>query len=1542
MRTRLSIFCDKVIEAGWLVAIAIVPLFFNIYSQRVFEPDKISLLRSLVLVMAAAWLVRAIEDWRSGAGALSALSPATAGDTRGARWKRLIQAPMVIATLLLVLVYIISTVLSVSPAVSFFGSYQRLQGAYTTFSYVVLFFLVLDGLRTRRQLDRLVTTAILVSFPIALYGLVQHFGLDPLPWGGDVTNRVASNMGNAIFVAAYLIMVLPLTLMRLLKNWKEAAGPVDTRGGLWGLAAFLLLATCLLAAMSVRQDTGSSWVVWVALLVGLGLQVPIYLLNPAERRMPILAISLPLTFAFLLAFSWLQEVIIPPPEGVDVPGHMWLGILAALIFVAAMIAFAYYLRKPVARLLLLSAYCIILIAQLICIFYTQSRGPLLGLLAGLFVFVASLGILKRKVGLTWAIAGFFLAVSVFLVVFNTVNTPLIEKLRETRYIGRLGKVLQTQEGTGKVRVLIWGGVIDMVLPHDPLVTPGPDGGPDPVNALRTFIGYGPESMYVAYNRFYPADLAHYEKRNASPDRSHNETFDALAQTGIVGFLVYMVVFASIFYYALKLLGLMRDPWQRWTFLGLWIGGGIVGALVSWLAGGEVYIGVGIPGGVIILGLGGYLLLIAGKASLDRSFRESLGGANMLWGIALLSAITAHFVEIHFGIAIAATRTYFWIYTALLVALGTRFAAQPALSGEPVRLAEGPEVATAGRSHAAAVKPQPTGGKLPPTAGKKQPASGRQAAAKRRQPTAVSRKPSAIGRASYANDWWGTVALWTLMAILILGTMLFDYVTVQDQSTGALDTIWRSLTQRGGTASPMMLVVFLVVWAAVGLVGLADLATRGEPAGKGVKQWLSGVGVYLGGSFLGVLVFGLLHAVRIRPVTLSTSDATNPLPNTITYYYIAILLAVAALALILTFLFRRPVQAWRWSGKPADAVLLASGIVLPVVALVLLVVTNLGIVRADIMYKQGLTSEKAGEWEGAIYFYQKAIDAAPDQDYYYLFLGRALMEKGRATGTEDPDAWFAESEVALLKAREIAPLNTDHSANLGRLYRTWGGLSDEPQRTDLLTKALSYYADATALSPQNVQLLNEYGQTFLGLDEPDMALAKFQSSLQLDKKYTQTYLLLGEYYLDAGRWAEAVQAYQGALGVSSRSTEALSSLGYAYSQQGLMDEALAAYEKAVELSPKNFGYRKNLAIIYQQMGFLEEALREAEEALALAPASQKDAMESYVQQLRSQNPDLSTEDAAKVQQLIEQGRARMEAEEWTAAIETFLQAVELDPANVPAHSALAYAYAKENRTAEAIAENLAVLEVLPDDYSSNKNLALLYQQQGEIDKAIEAAQKALAAAPEGDKAVLEAFLEELGVTTAQPTPGPTPAPTLGAQVRAGDLEPAERNNMFKSYPEMTIDPKKSYQATIVTAKGSIVLELFPDKAPLAVNSFVFLARQGYFDHTTFHRVLTGFMAQGGDPTGTGTGGPGYQFANEIDSSLHFDSAGVLGMANAGANTNGSQFFITYAAASWLDGGYTIFGRLTAGLDVLQALTPRDPQKRPTFVGDEILTIEIEEK
>ncbi|MSP11382.1 MAG: peptidylprolyl isomerase [Chloroflexi bacterium] len=195
------------------------------------------------------------------------------------------------------------------------------------------------------------------------------------------------------------------------------------------------------------------------------------------------------------------------------------------------------------------------------------------------------------------------------------------------------------------------------------------------------------------------------------------------------------------------------------------------------------------------------------------------------------------------------------------------------------------------------------------------------------------------------------------------------------------------------------------------------------------------------------------------------------------------------------------------------------------------------------------------------------------------------------------------------------------------------------------------------------------------------------------------------------------------------------------------------------------------------------------------------------------------------------------------------------------------------------------------------------------------------------------------TQAKPAGQATPATTPAAAV----LTPgAGAKKSYSALPEMKIDPKKHYSATIKTSKGDIVADLFADKTPKTVNNLVFLSREGFYDGTPFHRVLENFMAQGGDPTGTGTGGPGYKFEDEFSPDLKFDGPGYLAMANSGPGTNGSQFFITFAATEWLNGKHTIFGKVTQGMDILAKLTRVDPTKPGQPQPDTIKTITIEEK
>lgn len=209
-------------------------------------------------------------------------------------------------------------------------------------------------------------------------------------------------------------------------------------------------------------------------------------------------------------------------------------------------------------------------------------------------------------------------------------------------------------------------------------------------------------------------------------------------------------------------------------------------------------------------------------------------------------------------------------------------------------------------------------------------------------------------------------------------------------------------------------------------------------------------------------------------------------------------------------------------------------------------------------------------------------------------------------------------------------------------------------------------------------------------------------------------------------------------------------------------------------------------------------------------------------------------------------------------------------------------------------------------------------------------------------VVVALIAWQNISKPKPASTSSGAEAVDSSAACAPFESIAAAEQYASAPPQSIDETKQYFANFTMANGgTFVVELYPTKAPITVNSFVFLACKNYFDGVTFHRVLDGFMAQGGDPTGSGMGGPGYEFVNE-NSDLTFDKAGVMAMANAGPDTNGSQFFITFAAADFLNGGYTIFGQVTEGMDVVNGITRRDPQQNPSFIGDAIASVRISVK
>ena len=1091
--TKLGTFCDKILEIGWLLAVIITPLFFNVYSSRVFEPDKLTTLRTVAVVMAAAWLVKYIEERASGQQGLEIT------------WR----TPLVLPTLFTVIVYLLSTLLSVTSRVSFLGSYQRLQGTYTTLSYIVVFLIILQGLRTRAQLDRLITVIIVNSLPIALYGLIQRNRLDPLPWGGDVTERVAANMGNAIFVAAYLIMVLPLTVGRIAESFK-----------------------------AILTEEEANWA--------------------------------------------------------DIPRA------AGYIFIAAV--------------------------ELIAIWYAQSRGPLLGLIASSYFLFLLLALSSRtKLGAVSALTVVTIIALVvgFLAIVNIPGGPL-QSLQRAPWLGRLGEVFDFEGGTGKVRALIWEGMIDLILPHEPIRYP--DGHPDPFNVLRPLVGYGPESVYVAYNGFYPPRLGHHESRTASPDRSHNETLDSLAITGLLGLTAYLWVFLGAFYYGFKWLGLVRDQKQRNLLFGLVAGLSIASVGFFWWWQGLHFFGAALTLG-IAAGLGIYLAIMATVFSIQiiKSNESSLPPLHPhhFLIISIVGAMMAHFIEINFGIAIASTRTTFWACAGILAVAGLNLIRESEAKPHRQETESKKYESKRSRKRRRAAPPPPPQSALP--------------------------------------SWLSPVLAVALVGGFILGTLAFDFITNAERLSQPLDIVWRALTvlpAQDARTSYGALMIFALAWLMSAVIFISEAAKSGafnERKGDGALATATYllISLTVGGGLALALAGRQAAMLNFQARTIEDVIAlADHVASFLTIYYVFIFFTLIAGGAALFLGTRRLPQL---SAQPPGAI---SFVVLAVLVIAIVTWTNLQPIQADMVYKQASPYDGSGQWQVAIEHYRHAIDLALNEDFYYLYLGRAYLEF--ASAIEDPavrETVLLETEQTLHEAREINPLNTDHSANLGRMYRRWMDFvsaDDIETRQYLFQKSAENYAIATSLSPHNAILWNEWAVLYLSVGDLAQAQEKCSHSLELDPEFDETWwkvqasiyasqnditktieayeraldikprltdvwLLMGDTYMRQNQLEEAAAAYEQALELNPNHTQAWRVLGSIYAQLGRLDEAITALQHTLELNPEAsdaWDTHRILAIVYNQLGQNHAALSHAQTALELSPEDQQPALQDMVAQLLS--------------------------------------------------------------------------------------------------------------------------------------------------------------------------------------------------------------------------------------------------------------------------------------------------------------------------------------
>lgn len=1258
--SRLSAFCEKIIEAGWIAAVVLTPLFFNVYSSRVFEPDKLTLLRSIALLMIGAWIIKWIEE---------------RGHDNGERLDRVTRrTPLVLPTLILIGVYLVTSVLSIAPHVSFMGSYQRLQGTYTFLAYVVVFWMILVHMRRREQLDRIVTTIVMTSLPIAFYGLLQHGEIDPLPWGGDVTVRVAANMGNAIFVAAYLIMAFFLTMGRVVDSFRTILSEQESRlSDILRASAYVFVAAVQLIAFGFADSRGPllGWLpgMFIFGLVGLLLlRVTLHLrtapadADPTAIRYPIVALDV------------LKAL------GMAVVSVAGAGLGALLIF---------KLLDPVKIALVV----------------------VVALLGGLMPLLIVAGLRRAAARWLWASWIFFsLIVAVGLAIINFSDHPTIVGLRQSGAFGRLSALFETEGGTGEVRSLIWQGVVKLVTPHDPITFP--DGSKDNLNAIRPLIGYGPEAMYVAYNPFYPPDLAHLEARNASPDRSHNETWDSLVITGGIGFLAEQFLFLSVFYFALKFIGWIPSRRSAITLFAMMIVGGVVGTIALGVGFGAHFMGTGWPGGVtaglvlyvitfalfhyqisrsvyiliaailiaiidaaILLirftspnlgidlaaatgaGLVGFAVLyLIGRGVFEKTADQPIALSGHIFVIiALFGAILAHYLEISLaGIAIAATRTYFWTFAALLIITGLHWVPAEDEAAKPL----------------AAPAPTPSAPPAPTNVPRHKKKSQRQVVTQQSARREAKPRPMAT--------WLAPVITLALIGTLILVTLGYEFINNPPQNpsspsyiaiTNPTQLIASSLTRlpyKDNRESPGALLMFGVTWLFGGVLSLTELRRRNVLAAKDV---LPAIGVYYGVSIVIALIYWLIHAGQLfsfaalipntQPTTLDqyaqrVNDAlvlAESVASLLVLLYFTILLLIIGLGASM-MLERRT-----WYGETSSEWGLAAAVPIMLAVVIAVNGTNLNAIRADTIYKQYEPLRAQGQNDLAIAHLKRVIELAPDEDFYYLWLGAAYLEKGSqaqdAAPIFTPNSTLAGmlklsvqqtyqlgrqdlmtvAQAVLNHARDLNPLNTDHTANLARLYRRWADLSttDPAQRKARLEQSSEQYRIATTLSPNNAILWNEWTTVYISLGDLARAASdtagadadykeaqtRIDHSLEIDEQFETTYLIRGQLNRALGQQAEANgnkeqadqyynlarQSYEGALKWNPNSTDGWGRLTDLLVSRGNYTDVEKITLDFLQMHPDYLPALRTLARnVYFQQGRIQEALATQQHAVQVATAN----------------------------------------------------------------------------------------------------------------------------------------------------------------------------------------------------------------------------------------------------------------------------------------------------------------------------------------------------
>jgi tetratricopeptide (TPR) repeat protein/O-antigen ligase len=1064
--TKLSYYCIGLIEACCLAALISIPVLFNTLSVRVFDAPKVAILRSLPLIILSAWFMITLDQIFSAENIINIRNT----------WRSLLKEPLIIPILVFIIFNIISTVLSIMPQISFRGSYYRIMGLFTFLSSIIFFIAIYLFFRSRLQLRRLSTAIIVASiFPI-IYGILQHYNLDTIPWNDVVAQRVTSTLGNPVFLAAFVGMIFPLTIIFLIE-----------------------------AIFDATKSQASQ--------------------KPAILR------------------------------------------TVALSLVA--------------------------ILQITIILYSGSRGPFLGWAAGLFfLFLAFLYLYRVR----WLVLGGIAVIALSIGLLTWINIAVIkEQDISSNPSLRIGQILETS-GSGRLRQLYWQDITKLIVSRDTIKYS--NGRIDKLSSVRPLIGYGLETLWLSYPRYYSLEISEIQSRLSNglqsyvpPDRAHNQIWDTLATTGAFGLISYQCLLAFIFYYGLKWLGLISSRQYQIIFWLAYLGCGLFGAVAVTLWGGIAWLGLGLPFG-FFLGLFSYIFLSSVTKRTNPMPGKLQFESYLL--LASLAGIIAHDVETLFSFEVPSTQFYFWVLVALFLLAGHRLTH---VQYDDLSRIENRSVQE--KKSIISMK-------------RRKKSSKRISEERNNQDELVS----------FLDKYYHSMLCGIVLAILLV-TISADFLVGKISSQpGDLTNLLMFLPGIGSIKGFGLLFGFILTWiiSSFILVTIQDV----EPPVAIHKSLLVilAVSFFLTALFVIWRVLALFSISRLLPTPQNIQNLISTQVSYIFIYIVSLVALLIILAIVLSI--KRPGNL---RSRPS---------LLPVFSFVILIAfwisytANFRMVLADTTYRiaSGFAFEK--NWPLASKAYEQVVIFDSQQSNYYTSLSNSYLEQIINSDNAGSEDLLEKSKTALEQAMIVNPLDP---AVLGYLADLYGyqaiKATDSLQKEKLGDRADQFYELATALSPFNPEFWKNRAELNLRLGKLEEALLFSNQALQNDKSSSPAYAQIGSIYIQyalkipAGKerndfLLSAAKNYNKALDINGNNYGNLVALAVIYNQLGDYRQAINIYHRAELIVPNEERWRlfQSMAELYLEIGDKTSAAKYVQMARPLVPATQYEDLQKLIIKIQS--------------------------------------------------------------------------------------------------------------------------------------------------------------------------------------------------------------------------------------------------------------------------------------------------------------------------------------